>query len=144
MHVQLLVKLPEASTTGKQIENRVELVDVTPTLLQEAGIAIPPEMQGASLLPLMKVGKAAGNSESESWHDRPAYSQSEYPHHFGWSALRALRSETYLSVQAPRGELYDETADPNAEHNLASSAKAVSNTLGSQLETLRRKTSNTR
>src|SRR5205807_770437 len=63
---------------------------------------------------------------------------------FGWSALRALRSEKYLYVQAPRRELYDETADPKAERNVASSATAVSDTLASQLETLRRKTSNTR
>ena len=46
--VPLLIKLPHAG--GKRIENQVELVDVTPTLLQEVGVAIPQEMQGVSLL----------------------------------------------------------------------------------------------
>jgi arylsulfatase A-like enzyme/cytochrome c-type biogenesis protein CcmH/NrfG len=139
MHVPLLIKLPRATTGGKRIENRVELVDITPTLLQETGIEIPQEMQGVSLLGLMKGEIAGGNPET--WHDRPAYSQSEYPTHFGWSALRSLRSEKYLYVQAPRRELYDESTDSKSEHNLAASSSAIADTLASQLDTFRRKTS---
>ena len=143
MHVPLLIKLPHAAA-GKKLDNRVELVDIAPTLLQEAGIAIPAEMQGESLLPLLKAAAAAVNPTAEAWHDRPAYSQSEYPHTFGWSALRSLRSEKYLYVQAPRRELYDEDADPKAEHNMAASSTAVADTLASQLQALRQKTSSTR
>jgi arylsulfatase A-like enzyme/Tfp pilus assembly protein PilF len=144
IQVPLLIKLPHASAGGKRIENRVELVDVMPTLLQEVGVAIPQEMQGESLLSLMKAETAGVNTAAEAWHDRPAYSQSEYPHSFGWSALRSLRSEKYLYVQAPRRELYDEAADPKAEHNLAASSTAVADTLASQLQALRRKTSSKR
>ncbi|MGB9071664.1 MAG: sulfatase-like hydrolase/transferase [Terriglobales bacterium] len=144
IHVPLLIKLPHAAATGKNIENRVELVDVIPTLLQEADVAIPQEMQGQSLLNLMKAETAEGNPATEGWHDQPAYSESEYPHTFGWSALRSLRSEKYLYVQAPRRELYDEAADPKAEHNLATSSTAVADTLASQLQAWRRKTSSTR
>lgn len=140
IHVPLLIKLPHAAAAGKNIENRVELVDVMPTLLQEAGVAIPEEMQGQSLLNLMKAETAEGNPATEGWHDQPAYSESEYPHTFGWSALRSLRSEKYLYVQAPRRELYDEAADPKAEHNLAASSTAVADTLASQLQALRQKT----
>jgi arylsulfatase A-like enzyme/Flp pilus assembly protein TadD len=144
IQVPLLIKLPHASAGGKRIENRVELVDVVPTLLQEVGVAIPQEMQGESLLSLMKAETAGVNTAAEAWHDRPAYSQSEYPHSFGWSALRSLRSEKYLYVQAPRRELYDEAADPKAEHNLAASSTAVADTLASQLQALRWKTSSKR
>ena len=144
MHVPLVIRLPHGVAAGKQIENRVELVDIAPTLLQEAGITIPAEMQGRSLLSLMSTSKAPNNVASGSWQERPAYSQSEYPHHFGWSALRALRSDKYLFIQAPRRELYDESADPKAERNLSSSATAVSDTLASQMENFRQKTSNTR
>ena len=139
MHVPLLMKLPRTATGGKRIENRVELVDIAPTLLQETGIEIPQEMQGVSLLGLMKGGIAGGNPET--WHDRPAYSQSEYPNHFGWSALRSLRSEKYLYIQSPRRELYDESTDSKSEHNLAASSSAVADTLASQLDAFRRKTS---
>jgi arylsulfatase A-like enzyme/cytochrome c-type biogenesis protein CcmH/NrfG len=139
MHVPLLIKLPRATTAGKRIENRVELVDIAPTLLQETGIEIPPEMQGVSLLGLMNDGIAGANPEP--WHDRPAYSQSDYPNHFGWSALRSLRSDKYLYVQSPRRELYDESTDSKSEHNLAESSSAVADTLASQLDAFRRKTS---
>jgi Flp pilus assembly protein TadD len=44
-------------------------------------------------------------------------------------------------VEAPRRELYDLAADPNAEHNLAAGSKAVADTLQSQLDDFRRKTS---
>ena len=142
MHVPLLIKLPRATSGGKRIENRVELVDITPTLLQETGIEIPREVQGVSLLGLMNEGIAGGNPET--WHDRPAYAQSEYPNHFGWSALRSLRSEKYLYVQAPRRELYDESTDSKSEHNLAASSSAIADTLASQLDALRRKTSSDR
>ncbi len=139
IHVPLLIKLPHAAAAGKKIENRVELVDVAPTLLQEVGIAIPPEMQGESLLSLMKDGV------SPAWHDRPAYSQAEYPHNsFGWSALRSLRAEKYFYVQAPRRELYDESKDPKSEHNLAGSSAAVADTLAGHLQDLRKKTSRAR
>jgi arylsulfatase A-like enzyme len=139
IHVPLLIKLPRAGEGGKRIENRVELVDVAPTLLQEAGVSVPSEMQGESLLGLMKADQAAG-----MWHDRPAYSQAEYPLDFGWSALRSLRAEKYLYVQAPRRELYDETKDPKAENNLAVSSGAVADTLAGQLQTLRQKTASQR
>lgn len=145
IHVPLLIKLPHAAAAGKNIENRVELVDVMPTLLQEAGVVIPPEMQGQSLLSLMKPGMVRGHPTAGAWHDRPAYAQAEYPHNnFGWSALRALRSEKYLYVQAPRRELYDEAADPKAAHSLAASSPAIADTLASQLQALRQKTSSTR
>src|SRR2546427_7036840 len=54
IHVPLLIKLPHASAGGKRIDNRVELVDVLPTLLQAVRIDIPKEVQGESLLALMK------------------------------------------------------------------------------------------
>ena len=54
IHVPLLMKLPRDRLAGKRIENRVELVDVLPTILQSVGIAIPQEVQGQSLLGMMK------------------------------------------------------------------------------------------
>jgi hypothetical protein len=59
---------------------------------------------------------------------------------FGWSAERSLRTGKYLYIQAPRRKLYDQEADPTANHDLASSSAAVADTLASQLETFRQKT----
>ncbi len=51
-----------------------------------------------------------------------------------------MRTGKYLYVQAPRRELYDEIADPNAQTNLASSATAVADTLARELRSLCDKT----
>jgi arylsulfatase A-like enzyme/Flp pilus assembly protein TadD len=146
IQVPLLIKLPikpeQASAAGKQIENRVELVDILPTLLQEVRIEIPKEVQGESLLVLMKT---ESDPAVQTWRDRAAYAQSDVPRiEFGWSAEQSLRTGKYLYIQAPRRELYDQAADPKADHDLASSSVAVADTLASQLETFRKKTASQR
>ncbi|HZQ68223.1 MAG TPA: sulfatase-like hydrolase/transferase [Terriglobales bacterium] len=137
LHVPLLVKLPLNRLAGKQVETRVSMVDVAPTLLDEAGIAVPKEMQGESLAKIIKPAANAGEAE-----DRPAYAETDYPHRaFGWSALRSMRTGKYLFIQAPDRELYNQSADPDAAHNLAANSKAVADTLASQLDSFRTKTS---
>jgi len=144
IHVPLVIKLPHAKS-GKRIENLVTLADVMPTFLQEAGVAVPKEVQGQSLLSLMKDEGLEIKSAESAWHDQPAYSQSIYPHtEYGWAALRSLRTPKYLYVQAPRRELYDRTTDLKAERNVASSLKAVTDTLAAQTEAFRLKTSSQR
>jgi choline-sulfatase len=155
LHVPLLFKLPASRADGKQIDARVRLVDVAPTILQEAGLAVPKEMQGESLVPLMNkiatnpphpAGRVSpltsvGNSQEE---DRPAYAETDYPHRaFGWSSLRALRTGKYLYIRAPDRELYNETADRESRHNLAAGSKAVADTIATQLDVFRARTSQT-
>lgn len=145
VHVPLVIKLPHGASAGKRIENRVELVDVMPTLLQQAGVAIPAEVQGQSLLDLIKAGTGKGAPIPEAWRDRPAYSQADYPHvAYGWSALQALRAGKYLYVQAPKRELYDQAADPKELHNVAADSTAVADALGGRIEEFRKKTTNQR
>jgi arylsulfatase A-like enzyme/Tfp pilus assembly protein PilF len=146
VHVPLLLKLAGDRSRGLRIENRVGLVDLAPTLLQEAGIETPPAMQGESLVKLMKPkangGHAGGRSPGDGAPDRSVYAETDYPHRaFGWSSLRALRAGKYLYIDAPQPELYDQSADPGALHNLVNSSQAVADTMVSQLEEFRRKTS---
>jgi arylsulfatase A-like enzyme/Tfp pilus assembly protein PilF len=134
---------------GRRIDDRVGLVDVMPTMLQAAGIAVPAEVQGESLLALMTTTTKGEGEHSaataNSWRDRPAYSQADYPHlAFGWSALQSLRTGKYLYIQAPRRELYDQTVDPEAEHNLAETSAAVADTLASQVHAFQDKTTSKR
>jgi arylsulfatase A-like enzyme/Tfp pilus assembly protein PilF len=133
IRVPLLFKLPRERSAGTRIDGRAGLVDVLPTILQAAGIAVPQEVQGESLLAMLKPAASP---------DRPAYAESDYPHRtFGWSSLRSLRTGKYLLIDSPRKELYDQSADPKAEHNLSAASVAVTNTLASQLDTFRQKTS---
>ena len=141
IHVPLLLKLPGNRSAGKHVETRVSLVDVAPTVLRSLGIAVPAEMQGTSLLTMIPT---SNTSKVTVEQDRPAYAETDYPHRaFGWSVLRALRKGKYLYIRAPQAELYDQETDPQEERNLSSNSKAVSDTLGVQLDEFRRKTTQT-
>src|SRR5260370_3559320 len=150
IRVPLLFKLPRERSAGKRIDGRAGLVDVLPTILEAVGIAVPHDVQGESLLSMLKpttlkpaaAGTATEASKTaETSPDRPAYAESDYPHRtFGWSSLRALRAGKYLFIAAPHKELYDQSADPKAEHNLSAASVAVTNTLNSQLDAFLQKT----
>jgi arylsulfatase A-like enzyme/thioredoxin-like negative regulator of GroEL len=148
IHVPLVIKLPGGSSAGKRIETRVGLVDWLPTILQAVGVAVPQEVQGTSLLGMMKpvpTEGAGASAAQEASPDRPAYAETDYPQRmFGWSSVRALRTGKYLYIKAPRQELYDQSADPKAEHDLSSASTAVTSTLAGQLDAFRQKTSSSR
>jgi choline-sulfatase len=134
IHVPLLIKLPETQSTAKPVTTRVaakvRLVDIAPTLLEIAGIPVPSQMLGQSLL---RVAKAGGG-------DQPVYSRADLPQRgFGWSPLESWRASKYLYIRAPKPELYDLTADPGATHNLAQSSKATLDTMAAQLDSFDRR-----
>ena len=148
LHVPLLIKLPGGQSLGWRIADRVGLVDLAPTILKKVGIEPPAAMQGEILLNSRKPdtkARDARTSPASNGIDRPAYSETDYPHRaFGWSALYALRAGKYLYIEAPERELYDQSADPKALHNLVTGSKAVADTMASQLEEFRRRTSTVR
>jgi tetratricopeptide (TPR) repeat protein len=100
-------------------------------------------MQGEPLQGM--ISKSGAGSESASGaEDRPAYAETDYPHRaFNWSALRAIRTGKYLYIQAPQRELYNRASDPGETRNVANDSKAVADTLASELDQFRRKTSQT-
>jgi choline-sulfatase len=130
IHVPLIVKLPEAAPSAKRVAARVRLVDIAPTLLEIAGVPVPSQMQGQSLLRVARTSSG----------DQPVYSRSELPQRgFGWSTLESWRVGKYLYIRAPKPELYDLSADPGATRNLAASSKATLDTMASQLENFDRR-----
>jgi choline-sulfatase len=145
LHVPLLIKLPGTGSAHLLIESRVGLVDIAPTVLQEAGIAVPAAMQGRSLLELVKPSASRGANAAKSdvgAQDRPEYAETDYPYRaFGWSSLRAWRAGKYLYIDAPQRELYNQPLDPEAAHNLVNSAPSVTDTMAAQLDEFRRNTS---
>jgi len=125
IHVPLLVKLP-TTPAAKQIRSRVRLIDVAPAVLEQAGIAVPSQMQGQSLLRI---------AQSSSQTEQPVYSRTDLPMQgFGCSVIESWRAGKYLYIRAPKPELYDTAVDPGATHNLAQTSKATLDTVASQLQ----------
>lgn len=128
LQVPLMIRLPRRASAGVRVTAQVRLADVAPTLLEAAGLPVPPAMQGASLLPLVRPS-------SRTLNDRPAYAETDYPRQaFGWSPLAAWRADHFLLVRAPAIELYDTAADPAASHNLASTRARVVDGMSAELE----------
>src|SRR3954469_2383941 len=125
LHVPLVIRFPRHEAAGR-VTTRVRLVDVAPTVLDAVGTAVPKEMQGLTLRPLTAGGAGGG--------DRPSYAETAYPRRaFGWSPLAAWRADRFLYVRAPRRELYDLVADPQAARNLAGSRGRVADGLDAEL-----------
>jgi len=148
IHVPLLLKLSAGRFGGKRVGERVALAEVAPSLLEVAGIPAPATMQAHSLFPLIdevidEAKSEAGNKGKSP--ERAVYSETNYARRaFGWSELRSWRTGKYLYVEAPKQELYDQSSDPDAVKNLAPAAKAVADTLESQLADFQQKTSSIR
>ena len=141
IHVPLLLKVP-GQHSAKKVAARVGLVDVAPTILQAAHLPIPAAMQGESLLGSMKSDeKGTTDTSNDSDLVRPVYAESGYGHlSFGWSKLQAWRTGKYLYVEAPERELYDQSVDAPAAHNLVPDSKAIVDTVAAQVADFYRKT----
>ena len=95
---------------GKTFEPLVRIVDIAPTVLELAGLALSMGTDGESL-----VTSLAADAPSA----REAYAESLLPRYsFNWSELRSLRRGSLKLIWAPRPELFDVDADPDEANNL--------------------------
>ncbi len=95
-----------------RIDQVVELVDVTPTILDALGIKKDREIQGKSVLGLL-FGKSSSFPEL-------AYTETFYPRfHYGWSELKAIYYKNYKYILAPKDELYDLSKDERERKNIS-------------------------
>ncbi|MBI1940184.1 MAG: sulfatase-like hydrolase/transferase [Acidobacteria bacterium] len=110
LHVPLIISGP-GIPAGKLIDQQVRSIDVMPTALAFLNLAPGPEVQGVNLWPLIQQGRRPSTHY--------AYLETIYPRrHMGWSELRAMRSDKWKLIVAPRPELYDLEQDPKETTNV--------------------------
>ena len=89
----------------------MQFVDIYPTLVDLAGLPLPPALEGVSLRPLLDDPDAA-------W-DKPAFTVQSR----GWSLGRRIRTERWAYSEwddDPTGAmLFDHDTDPHELRNLA-------------------------
>lgn len=118
IHVPLIFVTPFAEFHGVEVEPTVSLVDIMPTVLEMAGLSIPPTVQGKSLLIYFKKPKRKERNL--------VYAETFYPRlHFGWSELRCLQDGRWKLIIAPEPELYNLELDPKERNNLAFQEKKL-------------------
>lgn len=132
--VPLIFSCPGLVAEGKIIEEQVRLVDVMPTILDFLQVEGNKEIQGKSLIDLMK-----GRIKSLNL---PAYSESLYAKlRYNWSELQSFRTAEWKYIKSPEPELYNTKNDPQELVNLAGSRMDVVKELDNRLETFLTETS---
>lgn len=111
--VPLLFVVPGMTEAGSVCKRPVSLVDLYPTLLELCGLPSRDDLDGISLVPLLKDPNAP--------RQRPAITISGG----GERASYAVRTERWRYIRYADGgeELYDHDADPNEWYNLAGGSK---------------------
>lgn len=119
--IPLVMRYPKKIKAGTVNDDLVLNLDFAPTILDIAGVPIPAEAQGKSLVPLLN------NKTPKDWRQAIYYHYYEYPH--GWHEVKrhlGIRTNRYKLIHfyndIDEWELYDLQKDPHEMHNrLASS-----------------------
>lgn len=137
--IPLIIRYPaKINSPGRSTQELTLSIDLAPTLLDLAGLAIPETMQGLSLSPLLKGDQKILRRSSvhlEYFKDFP-YSVPEWD---------AVRTESYLYVEYQNKktpELFDIQKDPHTRRNLITTLegkKVLPELQGLMKEYLRRK-----
>ncbi|MHA7941600.1 sulfatase family protein [Formosa sp. 3Alg 14/1] len=112
----LLMKLPSKIKKGT-VTQLVQNIDYAPTFLDLAGVEIPSDMQGESLLPILD-----DKTDNDEWRKSVYYHYYEYPgphavkRHYGVRTDKHKLIHFYNNID--QWELYDLEADPGEVDNL--------------------------
>jgi arylsulfatase A-like enzyme len=110
--VPLVIRAPGMTISGSTSEGLVELIDLYPTFAELCHLQVPGDLQGRSLVPMLRDPTASGKVCAYTVVTR------------GDKLGRALRTERWRYAMWPDGEeLYDLLNDVDEQHNLAQSAE---------------------
>ncbi len=139
IRIPYILRYPRLITgAGRKVRQMVLNIDLAPTLMELAGVKVPERMQGESMVPLMKSGKAPGRKSFmyELYKDFP----------FGGRVPpnKTVRTERYKYIEwdnCRSPELYDLAKDPRELKNIigTNDGKALLPGLKKELERLKKK-----
>jgi len=112
LHVPLIFRWPGISLAGHRVPTLVRLVDLLPTVSEIMGLSLKAKsLPGRSLVPALKgktIEKAHAYAESFAGNLR-----------FGWTPLRAIRTDDWKYVDSPSPELFYLPDDPREREDVS-------------------------
>ena len=113
----LVMRLPEGLKARGEVKEMVQNIDYAPTFLDIAGANIPEDIQGCSLLPLLR------GEQPKKWRNSLYYHFYEYPAEHAVKRHYGVRTEDgwkliHFYNDIDEWELYNLNEDPNELHNL--------------------------
>ena len=118
MRTPLVMRLPDnmKQKAKGEITEMVQNIDYAPTFLDLAGAEIPSDIQGVSLLPLLKGEKPSDWRKSLYYHFYEYPAEHMVKRHYGVRTERYKLIHFYNDIDA--WELYDLQEDPKEMNNL--------------------------
>jgi len=109
-----------------RVKNRVNLIDIMPTLMELYGLKNSLEIQGKSLVKLLKGGeeKELRTYYIESMHGKET---------MGWAPLTGIIAGHYKYISLPEAELYNLEQDKEEKNNLFLEKKQLAREMDQQL-----------
>ena len=115
LRMPLMVRWPAAIPAGATTEAMALNLDFAPTFLEAAGLPVPVDMQGRSLVPVLRGQKPAG------WRTSMYYRYYHDPGDHNTRAHYGVRTQTHKLIyfwKKDQWELFDLVNDPHELHNL--------------------------
>ena len=115
LKMPLIISWPGVIKPGSRNTDLVQNLDYAQTFLEMAGVETPSDMQGASLMPLLK-----GN-RPDDWRKSIYYHYYEYPSYHQVPRHNGIRTERYKLInfyEFGEWEFYDLKTDPDELKNL--------------------------
>ena len=117
LNTPLVMRLPDGLKAHGDIKEMVQNIDYAPTFLDLAGAKIPSDIQGVSLLPLLK------GEHPKNWRKSVYYHYYEYPAEHSVKRHYGVRSSDgwkliHFYNDINEWELFNLNEDPNELHNI--------------------------
>lgn len=116
MRTPLIMRLPAGFDRKGDIDALVQNIDYAPTFLELAGQPVPDDIQGVSLLPLLKGEQTDTPRKSLYYHFYEYPAEHMVKRHYGVRTDRYKLIHFYNDIDV--WELYDLQSDPSEMHNL--------------------------
>ncbi|MCK5443576.1 MAG: sulfatase [Maribacter sp.] len=135
----LLIKWPNVISPGTTEDEMVQNLDFAQTFLEVAGVISPDDMQGESLVPLLKREKEKWNRDAVYYHYYEYPAEHAVKRHYGIATKDYKLIHFYYDVD--KWELYDQKKDPQEMNNVYDNPdySQIVGEMKQKLETLRTK-----
>jgi N-acetylglucosamine-6-sulfatase len=113
VRLPLMIRYPKFIKPGSVVDALTLNIDIAPTMLEIAGVPVPSDMQGRSMLALLR----GDTSDARKAILMEYFKEQQYPH----PTWRAVRTNCWKYIHYPDhddwDELYDMQADPHEMKN---------------------------
>jgi len=134
LRVPLIIKFPGAKISGRRLTQVARSIDIMPTILDYLGIDIPPDLEGASLLPLLEPS-ASPAPTAEVYADQ---ARDRIDEMWGviidnrWKYIFTENSRLKHTRVTGKEQLYDLSTDPGELENLIESMPLLAKQLSAK------------